>query len=622
MIVLETPRLILRTFEDSDLEAMLEIDQDPKVCEFLPGLGNLSSTKARIERAQKHYQEHGFSLYAVELKPNHEFIGFVGLMIPSFEAPFMPAVEIGWRLASKHWNQGYATEAAKYVLNHAFHHLDLKEVVSFTAINNLASRRVMEKIGLTHDSNLDFRPSEKFAFEAKEQGSTERKTGVNTQVNEDLSTALTPLFSTQVEFLRGSFDHPNLPENHPLRRHVLYRITAEQVKKKDFIDIQEYDPNWPVLAQTEMARLKNKIKSHQFPWFVDIVHIGSTAVPGLAAKPVLDLAIGVRNLVDSAKKLIPILIEEGYVFWETNPDKTKLFFAKGMPPIGETRTHHVHVMEITRYDWLVRPLFRDYLATHPDAKQDYEKLKQELAVKFRNDRELYTSLKTDFILKINHKAVKPHISFAPLEAYHFPLLHEWFNQPHVQEFYSLKPWTLREITEKFKDRVPPKFDPIKGHAFLAGINETPIAYLQCYAVKDHPWEGQAFSKVFVEKAVGLDFFIGDPSFLGKEIADQILEYFIQRKLLKTYPQCERVVVDPEIKNQRGVKFFRRNEFYIHQHLHLQDDLGQLKEYLLMVRMLPPRPKPPTQEGDGKCDLFNPLSAEGLIKDSKPEPEES
>ena len=111
-------------------------------------------------------------------------IGFLGLMIPSFEAHFTPAVEIGWRLSSTHWNQGYATEGAKAVLHYAFTSLNLPEVVSFTAVNNLASRRVMEKIGLQHNPKDDF-------------------------------------------------DHPKLEQNSPLRRHVLYRLSrADYLKNK------------------------------------------------------------------------------------------------------------------------------------------------------------------------------------------------------------------------------------------------------------------------------------------------------------------------------------------------------------------------------------------------------
>ena len=176
MIILETKRLILRTWQDDDIDPMTLINQDPKVCEFLPGVGDRKATIAGAERINKHFQDHGFSLYAVELKSTHEMIGWTGLMIPSFESHFTPAVEIGWRLASEHWNKGYATEAATAVLGYAFTTLNFNEVVSFTVVNNKASRRVMEKIGLQYHSHDDF-------------------------------------------------DHPKISIEHPLCRHVLYRLS-------------------------------------------------------------------------------------------------------------------------------------------------------------------------------------------------------------------------------------------------------------------------------------------------------------------------------------------------------------------------------------------------------------
>lgn len=179
MIILETTRLILRTFEEHDIDPMALIDQDPKVCEFLPGIGNREKTTQGVHAIMNHYRDHGFSLYAVELKSTGEMIGWCGLMIPSFEAHFTPSVEIGWRLASSHWNKGYATEAANAVLKHAFENVKLNEVVSFTAVDNIRSRRVMEKIGLHHNPTADF-------------------------------------------------DHPKLEKSHSLCRHVLYRISKKE----------------------------------------------------------------------------------------------------------------------------------------------------------------------------------------------------------------------------------------------------------------------------------------------------------------------------------------------------------------------------------------------------------
>jgi RimJ/RimL family protein N-acetyltransferase len=148
MKILETDRLVLRTWRLSDVDAMAAIDQDPKVCQYLPAIGTRAATATGVQRIIHHYKEHGFCLYAVELKENSELIGFLGLSIPSFQAHFTPAVEVGWRLASQHWNKGYATEGAKAVLKYGFLTLNLDEIVSFTVVNNQASRRIMEKIGL------------------------------------------------------------------------------------------------------------------------------------------------------------------------------------------------------------------------------------------------------------------------------------------------------------------------------------------------------------------------------------------------------------------------------------------------------------------------------------------
>lgn len=183
MIILQTNRLILRPFEERDIDSMTLINQDPKVCEFLPGIGTRSTTESNIKKFIKHYHDHGFSLYAVELKSTGEMIGWCGLMIPAFEAHFMPAFEIGWRLSSSHWDKGYATEAAKAVLQYAFEELKLEEVVSFTVPDNIRSRRVMEKIGLHHNDSDDF-------------------------------------------------DHPKLEKTHPLCRHVLYGITKNEFESQ------------------------------------------------------------------------------------------------------------------------------------------------------------------------------------------------------------------------------------------------------------------------------------------------------------------------------------------------------------------------------------------------------
>ena len=174
--ILDTNRLILRQWLVSDREPFVRLNADPRVMEFFPALLAPEESISMIDRIEAHFEVHGFGLYAAELRQDHTFIGFIGLNIPTFDAPFTPCVEIGWRLAAEYWGQGLATEGARAITEHGFQQLGLREVVAFTVPANLRSRRVMEKLGMKHDSADDF-------------------------------------------------DHPQLPSDHPLRRHVLYRLS-------------------------------------------------------------------------------------------------------------------------------------------------------------------------------------------------------------------------------------------------------------------------------------------------------------------------------------------------------------------------------------------------------------
>ena len=192
-IILTTDRLILRTWKASDLPLMTAISSDPLVMEHFPAIQDITATQALIDQISQHYEQFGYAPYAVETKDTHEFIGFVGLNhppfnIPNFQPVALPIVEIGWRLSSQHWSKGYATEAAKAVLHYAFTELNLSEIISFTVVANIKSRRVMQKIGLHHAEADDF-------------------------------------------------DHPNLDENSPLRRHVLYRLTRNNsLRNTEYVD--------------------------------------------------------------------------------------------------------------------------------------------------------------------------------------------------------------------------------------------------------------------------------------------------------------------------------------------------------------------------------------------------
>jgi RimJ/RimL family protein N-acetyltransferase len=175
-VVIHTPRLRLRSWTEQDLPAFAAMNADARVMEYLPKLLTPAESDALAGRICGHFERHGFGLWAAEIVSGAPFIGFVGLGVPSFQAHFTPCVEVGWRLAYEHWGKGYATEAAEAALAFGFENLQLDQVLSFTVPANQRSRRVMERLGMVRSSADDF-------------------------------------------------EHPVLPEGHPLRQHVLYRLS-------------------------------------------------------------------------------------------------------------------------------------------------------------------------------------------------------------------------------------------------------------------------------------------------------------------------------------------------------------------------------------------------------------
>jgi RimJ/RimL family protein N-acetyltransferase len=174
---MRTSRLLLRRWRDDDRLPFAEMNADPAVMEHFPGRLTAAESDALADRIEAGFDERGYGLWAVEVIDGPPFVGFVGLAPVLFEAGFTPAVEVGWRLARPHWGQGYATEAARAALAFGFDDLGLAEIVSFTVPGNVRSRAVMERLGMRHDPG-------------------------------------------------GDFDHPRIPEGHPLRRHVLYRLRS------------------------------------------------------------------------------------------------------------------------------------------------------------------------------------------------------------------------------------------------------------------------------------------------------------------------------------------------------------------------------------------------------------
>jgi RimJ/RimL family protein N-acetyltransferase len=154
--MLITNRLMLRTWQEEDLLPFAALNQDARVMQYFPECLNLEGTQKLLNLIAAHYRSYGYGLYAVTLKDTKEFIGYTGIYNPIFKAHFIPSVSIGWRLAAKHWGNGYATEAADAVLHEAFKRHGIKEIVAFCSANNLPSRRIMEKLGMIHSVAENF----------------------------------------------------------------------------------------------------------------------------------------------------------------------------------------------------------------------------------------------------------------------------------------------------------------------------------------------------------------------------------------------------------------------------------------------------------------------------------
>lgn len=168
----------------------------------------------------------------------------------------------------------------------------------------------------------------------------------------------------------------------------------------DDVEIVRYDPAWPAVFDTEADRLHAALDAMEV---CGIEHFGSTAVPGLAAKPIIDILIAVRSLTRAKATMIEPIVALGYVYWAENPKPDRMFFVKGMPPFGDRRTHHVHITEPDGEMWQRRLAFRDYLRANPDEAGRYEALKRDLAKRFPADREAYTEAKTDYVEAVYRK---------------------------------------------------------------------------------------------------------------------------------------------------------------------------------------------------------------------------
>ncbi|MER9559200.1 GNAT family N-acetyltransferase [Mesorhizobium sp. M0323] len=180
---LRTQRLLLREWKDEDVEPIVRMVSDPRVGKYLSNIGDRAAIEVWINRERERFKRLGYGLLAIERLDTSGFVGFCGLINVDYQAHFTPAVEISWRLDPDYWGHGYATEAAAAVLDFGFENLKLDQIVANAAVGNVASQRVMERIGMSHDLNDDF-------------------------------------------------DHPLKAADDPLRRQVLYRLRYQDWRRK------------------------------------------------------------------------------------------------------------------------------------------------------------------------------------------------------------------------------------------------------------------------------------------------------------------------------------------------------------------------------------------------------
>lgn len=177
--MLRTERLLLRPWKEEDFAPFAQMNADARVMEYFPSILGEAESNQFAKHISTTLERQGWGLWAVSIPGHSDFIGFIGLSQVMFNAPFTPAIEVGWRLAYDYWGKGFATEGALEVLRYGFDNLDLNQIVSFTAVTNYRSRAVMERIG------LEYNPAD-------------------------------------------DFDNPRVPEGHHLRPHVLYRLYQDR----------------------------------------------------------------------------------------------------------------------------------------------------------------------------------------------------------------------------------------------------------------------------------------------------------------------------------------------------------------------------------------------------------
>ncbi len=312
-------------------------------------------TSAEFDEYIARYQQPNQKSFLV-FNTSHELVGVFNIndiILGSFQNAFL-----GFYAVAGYSGQGYMSAGLKLVMKQAFEILKLHRLEANIQHNNVNSIALVEKNGFRYEG----------------------------------------------------FSPRYLKINQTWCGHERWAITMEdyiqedpEIIQQDCIDLVSYDTKWPAMAAEEMNVLQAILPKNQM---IDMQHVGSTAIVGMAAKPIIDIQVAVKSLEDAKVIMVPILQKIGYEYWSENPDPTRLFFVKGMPPFGEKRTHHVHVVEQDSLHWRNKLIFRDYLQTHPLFAKEYETLKFKLAKKYVYDREKYTDEKANFVKQVLNLALQ------------------------------------------------------------------------------------------------------------------------------------------------------------------------------------------------------------------------
>lgn len=341
-IILKTKRLNISIPNENSLDNRYKLLSDPLVSKYL-GNGE-PRTKEEVQnflhKNIEHYQKYGFCLFDVFEKNTGNFIGDAGLIYESLNSE-NKNIEVGYRLHKEFWNKGYATELSDAFIKWGFDKFHFSQIVAYCKPDNISSSNVMEKCGLKYGGKHLY----------------------NKQTQCDIY-------------------HIN---------NIINLRPCHEVKDAQ-VTLSEYDSKWIEKFEEEKKFLLNIIGNYCYG---GIEHVGSTSVPGLTAKPVIDIMFGVKSLEES-KSAIKILSQNGYNYYPYKEHEMHWL----CKPSPEFRTHHLHLIPFESDLWKERIEFRDIIRSNDTIADEYAELKQKLSIEYKNDREAYTEAKSSFVKSV------------------------------------------------------------------------------------------------------------------------------------------------------------------------------------------------------------------------------